>query len=139
MFGELTAAQSVVGYWFGIVYALHVDQVEMNQSSGGDSGFLVACRLAIGLWEGYDLHLLDSCGCHMEASMSLRFTQSCPTCGRRVEIRASLLGSIVACQHCLAEFKASAEDEVIDSIDGDHNLMARVERALGRVDQKSPA
>lgn len=43
--------------------------------------------------------------------MPIRFTQSCPTCGRRVQIRASLVGYNVVCQHCSAEFVARSDGE----------------------------
>ena len=50
--------------------------------------------------------------------MSVRFTQCCPTCGRRVQIRATLLGRTVACQHCKAEFVAQMDaDRGIESAD----------------------
>ncbi|QDT03199.1 hypothetical protein K227x_15810 [Rubripirellula lacrimiformis] len=69
--------------------------------------------------------------------MSIRFTQSCPTCGRRVQIRASLMGYTVACQHCNAEFVAectdvcqgSVEPQATETVDP---LMVRVEEALQR-------
>jgi ribosomal protein L37AE/L43A len=61
----------------------------------------------------------------------IRFNQSCPTCGRRVQVRASLLGSSVSCQHCNAEFIASANDD-LSEVNDDRALMARVERALER-------
>lgn len=71
--------------------------------------------------------------------MSVRFTQSCPTCGRRIQIAASLLGCTVACQHCKGEFVANAgsEGEMSDCGDlGLHEvsdpLMDRVEQALER-------
>ncbi len=73
--------------------------------------------------------------------MTLRFTQPCPTCGRRVEIRASLLGRTVACQHCRAEFVAEpgfergerTETRVNSSSD---DLMARVDQLLRRSDEE---
>ena len=64
----------------------------------------------------------------------IRFSQSCPTCGRRIQVRASLLGSTVACQHCSAEFTATGMSDDVSHIDDDCRLMARVERALQSVD-----
>ncbi len=73
--------------------------------------------------------------------MSIRFTQSCPTCGRRVQIRASLIGYTVACQHCNAEFVAEADREHRSTsgvaMMGENDpmvdpLMVRVEEALQR-------
>lgn len=34
------------------------------------------------------------------------FTQECPTCGRRLEIRVEHLGRNVVCQHCRGRFVA---------------------------------
>ncbi|MGB7343095.1 MAG: response regulator [Pirellulaceae bacterium] len=66
----------------------------------------------------------------MPANTVIRFNQSCPTCGRRVQVRASLLGSTVACQHCKAEFTATGMEGEPSQIDDNCRLMARVERAL---------
>lgn len=69
--------------------------------------------------------------------MSVRFTQSCPTCGRRVQIQASLLGRTVACQHCQGEFVAESGlkgDAIEDGSESGKTdpLMERVELALQR-------
>lgn len=76
--------------------------------------------------------------------MPVLFTQSCPTCGRRVQVRASLVGYTVVCQHCRAEFKARTDD----CMEMDHSdissepetdpLMLRVEEALKRAAAQSP-
>ncbi len=77
--------------------------------------------------------------------MSVRFTQSCPTCGRRLQIRASLLGCTVACQHCQAEFVADSEAKTLPESsevkpqDSPDELMLRVELALERARQQSTA
>ncbi len=69
--------------------------------------------------------------------MSIKFTQACPTCGRRIDVRASLLGCTVACQHCGAEFTASAHEEsTFGRAEGD-DLLARVEKALRRAEEAS--
>ena len=72
--------------------------------------------------------------------MSVRFTQCCPTCGRRVQIRATLLGCTVACQHCRAEFVAEIESErrfdaAEPTVEESDPLMARVDALLA---QSSP-
>ena len=73
--------------------------------------------------------------------MSVRFTQPCPTCGRRLQIRASLLGCTVACQHCQAEFVADSEAKTlpesadIKPIDTPDDLMLRVEQVLAKSQQ----
>jgi ribosomal protein L37AE/L43A len=69
--------------------------------------------------------------------MSVRFTQSCPTCGRRIQIRATLLGCTVACQHCKAEFVAEVTDGGATRAPAPaapNDLMARVERMLEKTD-----
>lgn len=69
--------------------------------------------------------------------MPVKFTQSCPTCGRRIDVRASLLGCTVACQHCGAEFAAKAGEEQIVRQDSSENLLKRVEQALRKAEQSS--
>lgn len=77
--------------------------------------------------------------------MSIQFTQSCPTCGRRIQVQASLMGHSVACPHCHAQFNATgvhANEVALDGpVKANHvvdtkpvdPLMARVEKALARV------
>ncbi len=74
--------------------------------------------------------------------MSVRFTQSCPTCGRRIRVRASLLGCTVACQHCHSEFVAhsgffggSESHEDVGAAESEDALMRRVEAALEKAQQ----
>jgi len=74
--------------------------------------------------------------------MPVSFTQSCPTCGRRIQIRASLLGCIVGCQHCHAVFEAQEDcsgsrHEPEDPHSDPHSdpLMERVEQALNRANE----
>lgn len=69
--------------------------------------------------------------------MPIKFTQSCPTCGRRIDVRASLLGCTVACQHCGAEFAANAGEEQIVRQDSGENLLKRVEQALRKAEKSS--
>ena len=85
--------------------------------------------------------------------MSVRFTQSCPTCGRRIEVRASLLGCDVRCQHCHAVFVAHQDDVHQDNVhqgatlrpvpsqaadDGMSDpLMDRVQQALNRAEESA--
>ena len=76
--------------------------------------------------------------------MSIRFTQSCPTCGRRIQVQASLMGHSVACPHCRAEFSVT-DQEHADRTGTQHQtaesiqdpLMARVEKALARASEAS--
>lgn len=75
--------------------------------------------------------------------MSVRFTQSCPTCGRRIQVRASLMGCDVRCQHCDAVFVAqedSMQSSMPSRITEDFNsdpLMSRVEQALSRAEEST--
>ena len=74
--------------------------------------------------------------------MSVRFTQSCPTCGRRIQVRASLMGCDVRCQHCDAVFVAH-EDSMYSPVqsrvteDLNDPLMHRVEQALSRAEESA--
>lgn len=38
------------------------------------------------------------------------FVRSCPTCGRKLEIRVELLGREVECVHCRASFTADTQE-----------------------------
>ena len=78
--------------------------------------------------------------------MTIRFTQSCPTCGRRIQVQASLMGHSVACPHCHAEFSVADQDsedrtgiqqQAAEPIQDP--LMARVEKALARASEASTA
>ena len=68
----------------------------------------------------------------MSNNSLVRFTRSCPTCGRRIQIRGSLLGRTVACRHCNAEFIAMATDDTAGSVDDAQRLMDRVDAVLSR-------
>ncbi len=37
---------------------------------------------------------------------NIYFVQSCPTCGRNLQVRVEYLGKRVVCQHCGAKFEA---------------------------------
>ena len=62
--------------------------------------------------------------------MPMHFTQSCPTCGRRLQVHTRLLGQNVGCQHCHAEFVANGEDESIVRSQPSQDLLARAEAML---------
>ena len=80
----------------------------------------------------------------MNTNSLVRFTRSCPTCGRRIQIRGALLGKLVACRHCNAEFVAMVTDDTAGRVDEAQRLMDRVESVLSRtqppvrVEQASP-
>lgn len=69
--------------------------------------------------------------------MPLHFTQSCPTCGRRLEVHTRLWGQRVACQHCHAEFLAGAAEDERSQADSGYSLLARAEAALQRSQPKT--
>lgn len=68
----------------------------------------------------------------MNTNSLIRFTRSCPTCGRRIQIRSSLLGHIVACRHCNAEFVATGTDDSAGCVDDAQRLLDRVDSVLSR-------
>ena len=68
----------------------------------------------------------------MSSNSLVRFIRSCPTCGRRIQIRGSLLGRVVACGHCNAEFVASSSDEMPGQVDEATRLMERVDSMLSQ-------
>ena len=68
----------------------------------------------------------------MSTNSLVRFTRSCPTCGRRIQIRGALLGRVVACRHCNAEFVAMAADDSVGCVDDAQRLMDRVDSVLSR-------
>ncbi|MEE2935176.1 MAG: response regulator [Planctomycetota bacterium] len=78
--------------------------------------------------------------------MSVRFTQCCPTCGRRIQIQTTLLGRTVACQHCQAEFVSQLESEQeLPPVNAQASqtesdpLMARVDALLAQSSQDAAA
>lgn len=70
--------------------------------------------------------------------MSVRFIESCPTCGRRIHLRVALLGKAVECPHCHCEFECGArgaeptvvETNVLPIQAAPDPLMERAERML---------
>ena len=60
---------------------------------------------------------------------STRFTRSCPTCGRKLDIPVDQIGRQVMCSHCHAEFPATLESEG-PSNDFEHTLEQRIDRLL---------
>ncbi len=66
--------------------------------------------------------------------MPLHFTQSCPTCGRRLQVHTRLLGQQVACQHCHAHFCAGISEASSPTPDSSEDVLARAEAMLRRTD-----
>lgn len=69
--------------------------------------------------------------------MALHFKQSCPVCGRRLEVPTRLLGLTIACQHCCAEFCAGMDADDSSGGNAADQLLARVDAALSR--SRAPA
>ncbi len=67
-------------------------------------------------------------------SSSTYFVQSCPTCGRRVQIRVEYLGRAVVCEHCHGRFDASDSSSIrIDPAEEGNVLLQRAEELLESV------
>lgn len=60
---------------------------------------------------------------------STRFTKSCPTCSRKLDISVELIGRNIACPHCRSEFKANLNHEN-DLYEDDQLLDERIDRLL---------
>jgi len=69
-------------------------------------------------------------------SSPTRFLQTCPTCGRRLEVRVEHLGRELTCQHCRGRFVATHEDYT--SAEGTTALLRRADELLQMAAQKQP-
>ena len=59
------------------------------------------------------------------------FVQSCPICGRSLQIRLEYLGRTVACQHCRGKFTASDPALLpIIPVHGSDDLLTRADELL---------
>lgn len=65
-------------------------------------------------------------------SRDVYFNQHCPVCGRMLEVRVSLLGKRVYCQHCGGGFVASDEPQVSDGRRQEWRVADRAEQLLER-------
>lgn len=70
---------------------------------------------------------------------SVFYVQSCPACGRSLQVRVNYLGKAVACQHCHAEFVAQQEQETPAPSESGLALMDRAEELLRAVEQHKAA
>ena len=60
------------------------------------------------------------------------FIQSCPTCGRTLQVRVEYLGRSLVCQHCRGAFVAAHPDSLPPpSSDSSDALLERVDELLG--------
>ncbi len=63
------------------------------------------------------------------------FSQGCPTCGRRLQIRVKYLGRVVVCQHCRGRFEATdMEGTPVVVEESGIGLLARVDQLLASSD-----
>jgi len=68
---------------------------------------------------------------------SIYFTQECPTCGRRLQIRVDYLGREVVCQHC--QGKLVARDPAAarcESTRAGNELLRRADELLDSVQRR---
>lgn len=65
------------------------------------------------------------------------FVQSCPTCGRRLQVRVEYLGRKVMCPHCRAWLTAMDPSGArgSDASQETHPLLRRAEELLSRSEQ----
>lgn len=66
---------------------------------------------------------------------SVFFVQSCPACGRSLQVRVDYLGKGVACQHCQANFVASQEQRVPAPSESGLALLQRADELLKAVER----
>jgi len=67
------------------------------------------------------------------------FTQECPTCGRRLQVRIAYLGKQVVCQHCSGRFDACDPDGVSATAipaGSPSGILERADELLATVDRK---
>ena len=63
------------------------------------------------------------------------FVQSCPTCGRKLQVRIEYDGREMVCQHCGGDFLAEASANVEEKGDG---ILDRVEALLDSTPPRQP-
>jgi hypothetical protein len=68
---------------------------------------------------------------------STRFTKSCPTCGRHLDIPIEQMGRRVMCSHCHAEFLATTHVNIA-SERVENNLDERIDRLLAETSSAPP-
>ncbi len=65
------------------------------------------------------------------------YLQSCPTCGRRLQIRVEYLGRKVVCYHCRAMFVAQNPDSQRHVNSDAEEILRRVDELLNAGPSKS--
>ncbi len=68
---------------------------------------------------------------------STRFTRSCPTCGRNLDIPVDQIGRQVMCSHCHAEFQATLVSEGASN-DFEEAFEQRIDRLLANSSATPP-
>jgi predicted RNA-binding Zn-ribbon protein involved in translation (DUF1610 family) len=71
-------------------------------------------------------------------SNSTFYVQSCPTCGRRLQIRVEYLGRRVVCQHCQGQFIAADPANRFDCPECGNELLRRADELLESVARRRP-
>jgi hypothetical protein len=69
-------------------------------------------------------------------SRSTFFVQSCPTCGRSVQVCVEYLGKRVACDHCQGIFYAMDPDLDVPASDDSSVILRRANQLLATVDRR---
>lgn len=66
---------------------------------------------------------------------SVFYVQSCPACGRSLQVRVDYLGKGVACQHCHANFVAQQETRTPSPSESGLALLDRADELLKAVEK----
>lgn len=70
---------------------------------------------------------------------STYFSQGCPTCGRRLNIRVEYLGKRVICEHCHGQFVARDPSSSPIAYEGtESELLQRANQLLQALDSQAP-
>lgn len=70
-------------------------------------------------------------------SSSTRFSRSCPTCGRQLDVAVEQIGRRIKCSHCQAEFSATLPSHG-GSEAFENNLDERIDRLLAETAVSPP-
>ena len=76
------------------------------------------------------LPLVDTVEGNADMSRATFFIQSCPTCGRRLQVRVECLGKSVGCPHCGGKFNAAdPANRILPPVSGT-SILDRAEELL---------
>jgi len=66
------------------------------------------------------------------------FSQDCPTCGRKLRIRAEYLGKLLVCQHCHGKLHAcDPANSPIDEAEESSKILKRADELIASVDNRA--